>query len=604
MMKKTLAAFGVILLLFAGYKMYLRLTSNPKELLSVILVDGYSEPSGAVEVEGFKSILQEEGIRFRVMTASKLMSLEPERVGARVLSIIFPDTATRKMPKLVAWWARRYVNAGGWVFASYDSATRDLRNNYHFRSLWDRLSGVDYFDYQHLKEKTATLGKIRLTDAAAIKMLEWPVGKRDPEGFITGYMYGRLTYPMSVARLINKNVRVLMSGVTREGKKVPILTVLRGKRGGFMLSNIPIGAIKVNSDDLPARNILRAFLFHLVRVPHIVSSPGAVGGMVINWHVDWSEELDNLMWFFDMGFFRTDLQYSMHVTAGPYRDTPGDGLGFNAGGLKGMLVLNMLSQYGEVGSHGGWGHNWFADNIEKKRFHEKEIQHFMAINSEAIEEAIGYHIEEYAAPNGVHPQPAATRALANLGMDAYYYPGDSGSVANRTFYGGRMVEPEVVAFPVMPFGKIASLYEAFKYSISEQEVQDWLTGFEDRLADNRVVRLWYSHPYDVPLFPNALKAFLDHAEALQKLGRLRVMPMSYFARFLLRMVKVRQSYVPKPGGMQVNLYHRDGLREICVALPRIRFQPPDRGISSSDEDYYYVCTQGNPQEDSFFVPKR
>lgn len=604
MMKKTLAALGVILLLFAGYHLYSRLTSNPRQLVSVILVDGYSEPSGADEVNGIKSILQEEGVSFRVMTASKLMELEPEKLVTRVLSIVFPDTATRKLPKLVAWWTRRYVNAGGWVLVSYDSATRDLRNNYHFRSLWDKLAGVDYFDYQHLRGKTATLGKIRLADRAAIKMLEWPVGKRDAQGFITGYMYGRLTYPMSVARVIDKNVRVLMQGVTREGIKVPILTVRRQGKGGVMLVNTPIAALKVNSDDLPARNILRAFLFHLVKVPHIVSSPGAVGGLVINWHVDWSEELDNLMWFFDMGFFRPDLRYSMDVTAGPYRDAPGDGLGFNAGGLKGMLVLNMLTQYGEVGSHGGWGHNWFAHNIEIGRFHEKEIEHFIAINSEAIEEAIGYHVEAYAAPNGNHPQPAATRALANLGIVAYYYPGDSGSVANRTFYNGKMVEPDVVAFPVMPFGKIASLYEAFMHSMTESEVQNWLIGFEDTLANNRVVRLWYSHPYDVPLYPNAIKAFLDHAEALQKAGRLRVMPMSYFAHFLLRMVAVRQSYLPKDGGMQVNLYNSKGLRDICVALPKVRFQPPERGITDSDEDYYYVCTHGNPQEDSFFVPER
>lgn len=66
---------------------------------------------------------------------------------------------------------------------------------------------------------------------------------------------------------------------------------------------------------------------------------------------------------------------------------------------------------------------------------------------------------EYSAPIGVFPQPYNTKALDSMGVEVYYYTGDSGSSINRTFYNGEMVSEKVLAFPIVPSGLYASLGE-------------------------------------------------------------------------------------------------------------------------------------------------
>ena len=605
-MKKYIA-LAIIVVGVSIFMLYHRLTDIPNRVIPVVIVDGYEEQTDYDEVEGIKSILQEEGVDFDIMSAERLMCYEPQDLVKRVYALIFVDHATRMASKQLLWWTRRYVKKGGWVLVSYDSGTRNLEGRYHSSGIWSRLCGVRYFQYERLRSATATLGYLRLPDHSTVRILQWPIGKMNEQGFVTGYKYGPLTYPMSIAKKLYKNVKILLEGITKNGLKVPVLSVRHVGKGGVMLANIPLGALKVNSDDLSARNILKAFLFHYAGIPHIVSAPGGIGGLVINWHVDWGEELYNLIWFYNHHFLRKDLRYSFHVTAGTYRDAPGDGLGFMANTLRGMVVLNIIGQFGAIGSHGGWGHNWFARNVESGRFGAPEITHYIGINNSVLEMDIGYAIKEYAAPNGVHPQPVTTLVLRNLGIVAYYYPGDSGSVPNRTFFNGKMVAPDVVAFPVMPYKDTASLYEAQKEGFSEAQITAWLTGMLDNLARYRVVRLWYSHPYDVPAtFPDAVQTFLDHAEELQRQGKLSVLPMEFYAEFLLRLVKVHQKILPvaHKKSLEIVLHNSRGLENMCLALPKSRFSRPDRYVGDEDEENYYLCVAGDPSGFSVVVPLR
>jgi hypothetical protein len=67
---------------------------------------------------------------------------------------------------------------------------------------------------------------------------------------------------------------------------------------------------------------------------------------------------------------------------------------------------------------------------------------------------------------------------------------------------------------------------------------------------------------------------------------------------------VKQRYLPVNGGLKVELALPAGLRDVCLALPRDRYLAPETGITDEDEDYYYVCTQGNPDKTEFFAPGR
>ena len=84
-----------------------------------------------------------------------------------------------------------------------------------------------------------------------------------------------------------------------------------------------------------------------------------------------------------------------------------------------------MKAYGTIGSHGGWGHNWFAKNIEDGIFKEKEIRQYIVKNDECLEKITGYKIIEYSAPVG-RRSPLRTYILDDLGFIAYYSTGDTG----------------------------------------------------------------------------------------------------------------------------------------------------------------------------------
>lgn len=83
-----------------------------------------------------------------------------------------------------------------------------------------------------------------------------------------------------------------------------------------------------------------------------------------------------------------------------------------------------------------------------------------------------------------------------MGVEVYYYTGDSGSSINRTFYNGEMVSEKVLAFPIVPSGLYASLGEMHELGHYDNEkVLTWLKSIPDYGRNNRTLRLFYSHPY-------------------------------------------------------------------------------------------------------------
>jgi hypothetical protein len=99
-----------------------------------------------------------------------------------------------------------------------------------------------------------------------------------------------------------------------------------------MFANLPLGRVKSFSDDLPIKAFLRAFLYRTVQIPHLASAPDAKGGLVFNWHIDSSVEWRTIPQAIKNRYLRKGIRYSIHVTAGDFRDKPGDGLGFDACG--------------------------------------------------------------------------------------------------------------------------------------------------------------------------------------------------------------------------------------------------------------------------------
>jgi len=307
------------------------------------------------------------------------------------------------------------------------------------------------------------------------------------------------------------------------------------------------------------------------------------------------------------GYLRKSINASIHITAGDFLDNPGDEQGFEACGI-GKAMTRMLSQYGVIGSHGGWAHNWFAANIKAGLFKEKEIQEYIDKNNKCLESVLGGKMVEYSSPVGMHPQPVTTNVLERLGMIAYYATGDMGSGPNRAFAYGPKVTDNVIEFPVMPFGAYASLYEVHEMGKkTDAEVTEFYLSTLDYVARNRTVRLIYSHPRDIGYYMGPVLKLIDQAELMQTKNVLRVQPMSEVARFVLRFLKTSYSFRDSGSELSISLKNPENLNDITVAIPRKSYGRPawEQKYVQEDDRYYYVTVGGaNENEKTIIAPRR
>ncbi len=557
-------------------------------------------------VKAYESVLEEEGVLFARVRASLLLTRNASALGAQGRAVIFPDGAAQILPAGLGTWTEEFTGAGGTSVVVYDAGVRGRGGAFLERGLFTDLIGVNMVTYSEHKADLYCYGHFRFRDGKAAKFLQIPSGKLDEENFLSGYTYGRLLYPMARAEALPGLRRTeLLAAVyaKNDGKAYPGL-VLRGSgKGRVFYANMPLGRDKSFSDDLPLRAFLRTALFKAGRIPHLANTPEAKGGIVVNWHIDSSAEHTGIPWAIKNGYFSRSLKYSIDITAGDFRDRPEDGLGFDACG-KGSTLVKELMRYGTIGSHGGWGHNWFAENIVSGKFGKAEIEAEIRRNNECLSSITGYAVREYAAPEGVHT-PETTAVLERLGVKGYYYTGDTGSGPNRTFLGSAMVSDKVFAFPVMPFGKEASLYEMKRAGKSLEEVSAWLRSVAEFAERNRTVRLIYSHIYDIENnYPQAVMDLEALLERKQAEGRIKVDTMEYFASFIERLLKTSYTFSFEESGLGFSASNPGHLGEIAVALPAEKYREPEgRNVSRDSDGYFYVALK-NTREDSFFAPKR
>lgn len=543
-------------------------------------------------LEAYRSVLQEEGIPFRVIDVNELASLSPALLPGGP-AIILPDGINQVLPQRFVDWIKKYLEEGGSVLIGYDAGTKDQNGLYRDQAEFADLIGLNYILYNQSPEYAYADGSLRFANRAAVEDFEIPPGKTDQNLALVGYQYGTLMYPFarSVVKQDTGSRKILAYMVDELGKRYPAIVETRFGKGTALYAGFPLGYLKCHSDDLLLRSSIRFFLFKSVKIPHLMSVPGGKGGIVMNWHIDSNTEWIYLPLLKKKGYFRDSIRSSLHITAGDYEFEVGDRQGFDASD-KGRKLVEMLLPYGAIGSHGGWGHDWFANRVNSGEFGEKEIEAYISKNNKSLEEIAGYKIKEYSAPQGAHPQPMATRVLERLGIIAYYYTGDSGSAPNRTFSDGKRVSDHVIAFPVTNFGTVVSLEEMKRDKRTPLEVYRWMTGLVDFAAKNRVVRFIYSHPNDVKYYPKTVWDFLDALTSYQEEGKIWVGTMTDYAEFLLKFLKTIYEFTYEGTVLKVHVRNPGGLRDITLAVPKHQFGKPAmdlRGASfEEDENYFYL----------------
>lgn len=569
MISKKYVITLVVICLFASLPvlaLFIRTSSaQPSGVVQVGLLAGDRQSDqGKLILSVYEQLLKEEGFPYQVVSPGDLAGFGGAGLKERYEALLVPEFVNSSMPPDVAGVMNSYVtDNGGQVLLVFDPATKDLGDSPNQAPWLANLAGVRYFMPAPGEQGSTYLGFWCFTSAN--KGREWGIspGKLEKDNAVCSYSYGKVKFEHSWA--VNDDAQVVAYD-SGDNFINPVITEKYYESGGAVVYvNMPLGKYKLRSDDLTPRSVLRTFLIRYAKVPRLVNSPGGKGGIVFNLHICSGAYFRSLMVMMMQGLFRKDVPLSIHITAGPDTYKLGDGAGFFAENkFKGKPVLEVLQNYGEIGAHGGWMHNFFAYNLQYMPV--QKAARFIKWNFDALETVTGRKVREYSDPGGNHPLWIDSY-LEELGVNSYYYAGDSGSSPTHPRLDGKYASQKIWAFPISPYREFASFEEMQRGGVSPGEVKQWLEDLVDFTAGERTIRMVYTHPSDNRFCLDAIRTLEDKAVAEQNENKVTIAPMSWFADFLSRSTQTRWQ-VKKQEGRDyiIDLENPEGLKDITVAV--------------------------------------
>jgi peptidoglycan/xylan/chitin deacetylase (PgdA/CDA1 family) len=538
-----LALLAPLLLFAVGYMRWREgsMSGRSADTLLLLLPDAVDVNTPAVRE--WLDAASEEGLHLQPIHDSEF--LDP-LAAVHAAGVILPDQLHRSANDVLIGELYRYVRAGGNLMVVYDACTWDL--NGRFPPGASRLSGlvgVHYSLYDLYDTKTMEPAQVTGTAAAMQdlsippgssvpvagdggKLARWrPVAERDAATnryAFAAYQYGDVDYPVFRTagnfdgEVLLKSKHALAAGYRQE------------ELGQVLFVNLPLGYLASRTDGLLLHSFLHFFGVHMLGLPYLAPVPDGVGGLVFNWHVDAHSSLKPLKILADEGVFDRG-RFSIHITAGPDVDAFGDHKGLDVAHdpETQKWIRYLLARGQEIGSHGGWIHNYFGDHINDTN--GSEFQKYLEMNKDALERISGTRITEYSAPLGNQPE-WVTRWLEKNGFVAYYFTGDAGLGPTRVYRDETRDGPGIWGFPILHMGKEASLEEMGFDDVPIGEVREWLLAVTDFTVREHAARLLYTHPYGAERFFGTLRAWLDNADVLEKEGRFRWYTMTELAGFL------------------------------------------------------------------------
>jgi hypothetical protein len=542
--------------------------------LVLLVPDGasFSDPRVTVWLDA----ANEEGLHVVPMHDSAFLS--PLFGRPKCAGIILPDSIHQQASDLFLGEIRGYVANGGNLMLVYDAATKSIQGFYPSgRSRLSDLAGVDYALYKNLGNATIRAGDMTST-IQLMKQLGVPPGKYFPflapgaasesttSTQLRRYQYGNLEYPSFVTSGDYAGQVLLRSSA---GIAAGYHTYEKGR---VLFVNLPLGYLKGDTDGLPLHAFLKFFAVHMLSLPHLLSVPDGVGGLVLNWHVDSNAAISALQ---TMNTW-TILQqgpYSIDITAGPDTYAIGDNRGFNV--LQNPVSQALVREYArlgnEIGSHGGWIHNYFAAHVETDS--PKDMAKFLDLNKDALERVTGKRVVEYAAPNGDQPE-WVTHWLESHGFVAYYFTGDAGMGPTQGYRGGQREGQNIWAFPVTQLDRAASFEEFSGEDISFDAIEQWLEALSGFVADRQEVRLLYFHPPGILPYREIVESWLKATAQLKAQGIFRWYTMAQVANFLNARKRVEWTLTERDGLVSLKATDSQTLAHQTWSLPADKFGKP------------------------------
>lgn len=573
--------------------------------LALVVPDGLRDDD--VRVLAWQDAAAEVGFVLEVVSASQLLRSGDQQRDA---ALILPDTLHRQMNDALVAHLQHRVQQGARLMLVHDAGIANMDGQYHpLQSRLSALAGVRYALYGEMKTDMVREQEAWI-DVDALPLLRLPPGKLMREGSdnpltsaqpapqegeelsVASYHYGRLRYPAFATqgefdgqRLVQGDGGSVLAGVRRVGS------------GEVLFVNLPLTYLKLRTDGFFLHSFLRYFAQDIARLPQLSAMPQGRGALIMNWHIDAAAAVPAMERLAALGAFEQG-PYSIHITAGPDVDVPGDGGGIDLARNPAIRawVRRFVERGDEVGSHGGWIHNEFGRLVDTQA--PALSAALIERNSAVVREASGRPVREYSAPTGNHPA-WVTPWLREQGIHAYYFTGDIGMAPTRSYQDGRRGPADMWAFPVLSYGSHAAFEEARADQVPEDQVAAWLNDVADFCASNRTLRLVYFHPPGVAIFPLAFKRWLQHTGALVRDGNLRWTTMAQYADFANRRLLTRwaiRADVPETGQLRLEASHPQSLDQMTWLLPALRYGRPQvlegQAQVMSDGPYWRITAGG------------
>jgi hypothetical protein len=497
--------------------------------------------------------------------------------------IILPDSIHRQASDAFLAAIHSFVSAGGKLMLVYDAGTLSPEGRYApGRSRLSDLAGVDYALYDNLRDKTTAWGNIS-GDRARFRELAIPPGKFYPfdaetagsaspqagevEAQLKRYKYGDVEYPSFVTEG-NYAGQILLHSAA---------TIVAGEhnyeKGSVLFVNLPLGYLKTRTDGLLLHAFLKYFAEHTLAFPYLMSVPDGIGGLVLNWHVDSNVAIRPMQELASWAPLQQQGPYSIHITAGPDARTLGDHLGFDAehNPASSELILHYAKLGHEIGSHGGWIHDYFAAHADTES--PAEITPLLVLNKEALERVSGKPVVEYSAPGGNQP-PWVTQWLEAHGFVAYYFTGNTGMGPTQGYRDGVRESQNMWEFPILHLDRAAAFEEMKPDGYSDDQVEHWLEAVTEFVVEHRSVRLVYFHPPGILPYKQVVMNWLELTAHLRAKRRFRWYTMTQLAEFLNSRKQVDWKIAKERRLIRLDATHPQSLEHQTWLFPSASFGKP------------------------------
>jgi hypothetical protein len=537
--------------------------------VGLVFVPGGHDETTTLTV--YSQMLEEEGFPHEVVDARSLEGLTPQELKGKFIALILPEDVDRNVSKALAHLVERYVSeAGGKALIGFDAGTVDEDGRTRTEWLFSSLTGIG-----SLTRRTGTPPD-EVPGSSGRYLGPWVIPQDSPlrryyeEGVLSGNTAKIHAIP------VVQEYHWQLSGVEstplaygREGaggSEDAIMTSRTYPSGGAAIYvNGRPGSLKMRgNNDFMMRDPLKYFLIDVARMPRMVASPDAIGGLALSIHVCsgvYFKDLDRIL---KKNLLSGEIPFSFSITAGPDSDLPGDGKGFDAANpQKGLPYLRKLEQYGSIGAQGGWVHNYWAYHFsEITREKKKE---YIDKNFDVLAKLTGTPVTEYAAPGGIHSIEVSD-FIAARGVKAASIPTSFCSPPTHGWFDGKR-EDRFWLFGYTGSQYGMALENMLSGGRSAGDIENDLRKIIDTVAERREIRLFYTHPISIATHPDMWKTVQDYVLEKVRAGRISVRTVTEFASFLDRHQKARFSVERLQDGYRIRAESTVSMSGLSFAVP-------------------------------------